>query len=234
MSENPSLSVVIPVYNEQATLKTILKQVLAQPWCTEVIIVDDGSTDGSIAQIAALKDNRVRLVLQKHQGKGAAVVQGVSFAQGSHIVVQDADLEYSPSDIAELWHIAQENPKVCIYGSRLLEHNAQMPWFQVVANKVLSILHNKLFGTQLTDMETGYKLIPSSVFKKITPHLSESGFGFEPQISALLSTSGYTIVEVPVRYQPRTFAEGKKITWLDGVKALFVLSNSKRKQLYGN
>lgn len=218
------LSVVMPCFNEEATITRALERVLAQPFVHEVVVVDDGSTDGSVALVEAVDDPRVRLVRQPwNQGKGAALRRGFAEVSGQFVVVQDADLEYDPADLARLLVPLRDGRADVVFGSRFMggsEHRVLYYWHSL-GNRFLTTLSNMATNVNLTDMETCYKVFRSEVIKGID--LVEDRFGFEPEVTAKVAAMGCRIYEVGVSYSGRTYAEGKKINWKDGVRAVVAI-----------
>ncbi|MFH1565745.1 MAG: glycosyltransferase family 2 protein [bacterium] len=218
------LSVVIPVYNELETLEKILKKVKAVPVSKEIILVDDGSTDGSreILEKLKRKDASLKIIFQKeNQGKGAALRAGFKEAIGELVIVQDADLEYDPADYLKLIAHLKSSLVDVVYGSRFMGSYKDMTTLHYWGNRVLTFFTNLFFGVVLTDMETCYKLIPLEIIKKID--IKSNRFNFEPEITAKILKMGKKIKEVPISYAGRTASEGKKITWKDGFSALATL-----------
>jgi glycosyltransferase involved in cell wall biosynthesis len=218
------LSVIIPVFNESSTIDILLTRVWNEKlfsWKKEIIVVDDGSTDGT-RKILSRWEKRVHVVYQKKNGgKGAAVKQGLLHATGDVILIQDADLEYSPSDYKILL-TPFENPRVyVVYGSRFLGPHLSTMFVYALGNKFVTLVTNLLYNTNITDMETGYKVFRKEVLANIT--IQAKRFDFEPEITAKILKSGYQIYEVPISYYGRKFTEGKKLTWKDGVAALLTL-----------
>lgn len=211
----------MPVYNERATIREIVSRTLAADVEKELLIVDDCSTDGTreiIAELAAA-DSRIRVFLHdKNSGKGAAVKTALANVSGDIIIIQDADLEYCPEDFpALIGPIANDFADV-VYGTRFIgPHRVFMVW-HFFANKLLTLLTNILYNTMLTDMEVGYKAFRASIFREIT--IRSNGFDFEPEVTAKIFKRNYRVFEVPITYCGRTYAEGKKITWRDGFRAL--------------
>lgn len=227
------LSIIIPVFNEEHTIAKVLQKVSAVkiPGVKkEIIVVDDGSQDGTISQIKSLKQNDINLILhKKNMGKGAAVRTGIKNATGDYIIIQDADLEYDPADIAKLILPIQNGVAKVVYGTRLkrlpnLLKDERTPLFFIhyFGNRFLSLLTSVLYGQWITDMETGYKIFPKSSLEKI--NLYAKSFDFEPEITAKLLRKGYKILEVPITTNPRGYDEGKKLNTIkDGTIALKVL-----------
>ncbi len=220
------ISVVMPCYNERATLAAIVARVLAQPFDLELVVVDDGSTDGSreLLQELAAGDARVRAVFQPvNRGKGAALHRGFAEATGDVVVVQDADLEYDPADYAGLLAPILDGRADVVYGSRFLHGPRRVLYYwHSVANHLLTTLSNVVSNLNLTDMETCYKAFRREVLAQVT--LREERFGFEPEVTVKVSrVPGVRIWEVPISYAGRTYAEGKKIGLKDAVRAVWVL-----------
>jgi glycosyltransferase involved in cell wall biosynthesis len=216
----------MPVYNERATLRAIVEQVLKAPLETELICVDDGSRDGSreiLAEIQAQFSN-VRVLLQpKNLGKGAALRRGIQAATGDYVVIQDADLEYDPNEYTALLDPLVQGKADVVYGSRFLggaPHRVLYFWHSV-GNRLLTLLSNCLTNINLTDMETCYKVFRREVIQAIP--LEEDRFGFEPEITVKVAKRHLRIYEVGISYCGRTYEEGKKIGWKDGVRALWCL-----------
>ena len=218
------LSVLIPVYNEERTLERLLDAVEERPEVAELVIVDDGSTDGT-AEILSQRGFRVNARVIRHdrnRGKGAALRTAIAAATGDVALVQDADLEYDPAEFPLLLAPIERGRAEVVYGSRsFAAHSAYSFWF-VIGNKLVTLWTNVLFNSYLSDMETCYKLMPLSVWRSLD--LRSDGFDIEPEITAKLLKSGRRIYEVPISYAARGRVEGKKLTWRDGVMALWTLS----------
>jgi glycosyltransferase involved in cell wall biosynthesis len=218
------LSVVIPVYNEQATLLELLRQVRAVDLPKEIIIVDDCSTDATRDLLAKLPPSEdLRVLLQpRNMGKGAALRRGFEAVTGDIVVVQDADLEYDPSEYAVLIQPILANKADVVYGSRFLggPHRVLLFWHSV-ANKVLTTLSNMLTDLNLTDMETCYKVFRADLIRRI--RLREDRFGFEPEFTAKIARARARVFEVPISYNGRDYSEGKKINWKDGIAAIYFI-----------
>lgn len=221
----PQLSVVIPIYNERNTLAEVLRRVRAVPVEKEIILVDDGSTDGTRELLAGLQnDPDVRVVcLPANRGKGAAVRAGFALAAADIVLVQDADLEYDPENYLNLLRPIQENRADVVYGSRYLHAGTRRFDFHRFGNRVLTALSNRFTGLGLTDMETCYKVFRREIIVSLAPRLRENRFGFEPEVTAHLAGGGYRVLEVPITYRPRTYREGKKIGWRDGLRAIWCI-----------
>ncbi len=221
--ENPLLSVVMPVFNERATIEEIISRVLRVPIRTELIVVDDGSTDGTRDVLQTLQRERgFQLVLQpRNQGKGAALRRGFQDVTGDLVVIQDADLEYSPEEYPGLIELICQGRADVVYGSRFLGRHRVFLFTHYLGNRLLTLLTNVLYNTMLSDMETCYKVMRTEVLRSMT--LKSNSFGIEPEITAKIFKRGYRVYEVPITYDGRSYDEGKKITWRDGVVALWVL-----------
>jgi glycosyltransferase involved in cell wall biosynthesis len=218
-----TLSVIIPVYNEEHTIQEILRQVRALGLTHEIIVVDDGSTDGTRALLETEANQPgTTVVLQtRNMGKGAAVRAGFERATGDILLIQDADLEYDPRDYPALLRPIEEGRVTVVYGSRFLGPRKAMLFWHMLGNKFLTLLTNVLFNTILSDMETCYKVFRADVIKGIP--LRSRRFEFEPEITAKVLKRGHRIFEVPISYYGREYDEGKKITWREGPKAIWTL-----------
>ncbi len=222
------LSIIIPTYNEAHTIASIVKQVQAirLGLSLELIIVDDASTDRTRAIIEDIRTEgslNIRVVIhEKNQGKGAAIRTGLAHATGEIILIQDADLEYDPRDYPALLEPILEDRAEVVFGNRFHGGPHRVLYFwHYVANRFLTLLTNIVTGLNLTDMEVGYKVFHADTLKRIT--LRSNRFGFEPEVTIKMAKLGCRIYEVPIRYHGRTYEEGKKIGWKDGVAALFHL-----------
>jgi len=219
------VSFLVPAYNEAATIATLLDAVWALELEKQIVVVDDGSTDGTGEIVERWRDGRdgVVVVTQQNQGKGAAVRAAIPHADGDISVIQDADLEYDPADVPALIQPIERGVADVVYGSRLSGGRPQRAYlfWHLVGNRFLSLLTNVLYNTTLSDMETGYKAFRTDVLRSLD--LSQDDFGIEPEITAKVCKRQLRIYELPISYYGRTYAEGKKITWRDGLKAIRVL-----------
>lgn len=219
-----SLSVIVPVFNERNTVAEIVRRMrsVELPLEREIVVVDDGSTDGTRQVLSQLADSTVHVVLHEHnQGKGAAVRTGLAQVTGDLVLIQDADLEYDPDDWPKLLAPALKGRARVVYGSRFTGERRNMLFIHWVGNRFLSLVTNVLYNTTLSDMETCYKLFEREVIQEIP--LRASRFDFEPEVTAKVLRQGIRIYEVPISYSGREFDEGKKITWQDGFAALWTL-----------
>ena len=215
------LSIIIPVYNEKGTIGQVIEEVDAVPLEKEIIVVDDGSTDGTVEAIRRKESKLTRVHLSPvNFGKGAAIRIGLTYVTGDVIVIQDADSELDPREYLKLIEKIDSGADV-VYGSRFLKKNPNIRLITRLANRFLTFLTNLLYGCRLTDMETAYKMFRAPVVKKL--RLRCIGFEVEPEITAQFLKNGYRIEEVPISYNPRTEDEGKKIGWRDGVRAIYYL-----------
>src|SRR5215467_10149470 len=221
--KDPLLSVVMPVYNERATIEEIIPRVLAVPIRVELIVVDDGSTDGTRDLLTGLqKQHQFKLIFQpKNGGKGAALRRGFQEVTGDLVVIQDADLEYSPEEFPDLIDLICKGRADVVYGSRFLGRHRVFLFTHYLGNRLLTSITNVLYNTMLSDMETCYKVMRTDVLRSFT--LEANGFGIEPELTAKIFKRGYRVYEIPISYDGRGYEEGKKITWRDGVVALWVL-----------
>jgi glycosyltransferase involved in cell wall biosynthesis len=221
--ESPLLSVVMPAYNERETIGEIVARVLAIPMRVELVVVDDCSTDGTRAHLGELqKQHGFTLLLQtRNQGKGAALRRGFAVVTGDIVAIQDADLEYSPEEFPSLAQLIIEGRADVVYGSRFLGRHRVFLFTHYLGNRLLTLVTNVLYNTMLSDMETCYKVMRREVLDGLD--LRSDGFGIEPEITAKIFKRGYRVYEVPITYDGRGYDEGKKITWRDGLVALWVL-----------
>ncbi|MBN1148082.1 MAG: glycosyltransferase family 2 protein [Anaerolineales bacterium] len=218
------ISVIIPVYNEIRTIEEIVSRVQATNIPDEILIVDDGSTDGTRQKLAGLDGaGPIRVILhERNQGKGAAVMSGIRQASGDVLIIQDADLEYNPRDYPALLMPIQENVADVVYGSRFLggPRRSTMFW-HMVANKLLTLMTNLLYNHILTDMETGYKVFRREIVQNMAIHAKR--FNFEPEFTAKILKRGVRVFEVPISFNPRDYSEGKKIKLKDAFEAIWAL-----------
>jgi glycosyltransferase involved in cell wall biosynthesis len=219
------LSIIVPVYNERNTVQELLRRVRAVDLgeiAKEIIIVDDGSTDGT-GDILRLEEDSSTKVLrrEKNRGKGAAVRAALPHATGDYVIIQDADLEYDPEDYRAMLAPVMKSKADVVYGSRFTGEHRDMLYWHWVGNKFLSLMTNVLYNTTLSDMETCYKLFSRESLEGI--EIKSDRFEFEPEITAKILKKKFRIYEVPVSYAGREYEEGKKIVWMDGFKALWAL-----------
>ena len=218
------LSVIVPIFNERNTVVEIMRRMRAVdlPVECEFVLVDDGSTDGTRQVLAQLGDSTVHVVSHDtNRGKGAAIRTGLELVTGDLLLIQDADLEYDPSDWPKLLAPIFRGRATVVYGSRFTGERRNMMFFHLVGNRLLALVTNLLYNTTLSDMETGYKVFARSALDGI--RIRSDRFDFEPEITAKILRKGIRIYEVPVSYTGREVEEGKKITWRDGVAALYAL-----------
>ncbi len=227
--KDPLLTVAMPVFNEEVFVEESVRRVLATPWRKEVLLVDDASTDGTLPILERLAREHADVRLLRHQvnrGKGAALHTAFAAARGEVVVIQDADLEYDPREYEELLGPILDGRADVVFGSRFLGGPHRVHNFHhYLANKGLTFLSNTLTGLNLTDMETCYKAFRRDVLDALT--LREERFGFEPEFTARVAAGGFRVYEVPISYSGRDYAEGKKITWRDGVRAVLVIIRSR-------
>lgn len=219
------VSIIVPVFNESATVAAVIARLLEVPLPAprEILVVNDGSTDGTRAVLDAMPAHAAVRVIHAPQngGKGRAIRIGLAEARGTIIAIQDADLELDPAQIASLVAPILAGEARVVYGSRFLQPTSRAPWLTVVANRTLTACTNLLYGARITDMETCYKVMETEVARSLA--LESDRFDIEPEITAKLLRRGHAIVERPVSFEPRSRAQGKKIGWRDGVRALQVL-----------
>lgn len=214
-------SIIIPVYNEEKTIEKILKKVLASPIEKEVIVVNDGSNDKTLKILGKYKKEITYVSHQKNLGKGRAIRTGLKYASGEIVLIQDADLEYDPSDYQNLIKPIIEKKAKVVFGSRWLGKRRGKPSLFYFGTQLLTWVTNLLYGTKITDESCGYKVFETKLLKSLK--LESKRFEFCPEVTAKLAKKGVQIAEVPIKYTPRSMSEGKKIKWRDGIFALLTL-----------
>lgn len=220
--EAMKLTVIIPVYNEIATLPQLLQRINAQPFDLEIIIVDDHSTDGTREYIKTLPSNTYKkLYHSRNMGKGAAVRSAQAHVKGDIVIIQDADLEYQPDDYKDLIKPIVAGHADVVYGTRFLGAHRVFYFWHYVGNKILSLITNILYNTILSDMECGYKVFKREIFKEIK--IESYGFELEPELTAKVFKQGLRVVEIPITYYGRSYNDGKKISWTDFFPAIWTL-----------
>jgi glycosyltransferase involved in cell wall biosynthesis len=220
---DPMVSVVMPAFNERDTIEEIVRRVIAVPIRLELIVIDDCSTDGTREKLGALqRELGFTLLLQpRNGGKGAAVRAGFAKMSGEIVVIQDADLEYSPEEYPSLIELICSGRADVVYGSRFLGRHRVFLFTHYAGNRALTLLTNVLYNTMLTDMETCFKVMRVEVIRSM--QLRSNRFGIEPELTAKIFKRGYRVYEIPITYDGRGYSEGKKITWRDGVVAVWTL-----------
>lgn len=220
------LSIIVPVYNEEKTVVIILQKILKQKDVKEVVVVDDASTDNSVKLIKEFSNKKITLLEhEKNLGKGKAVQTGLERVTGDYVLIQDADLEYDPEEIPLLLAPIRKGKAEVVYGSRFTGERRNMFFWHMLGNKFLSLMVNVLYNTTLSDMETCYKVMPTKLMRDL--NIKSNDFAIEPEITCKILKRGIFIYEVPISYTGRTFEEGKKITWKDGVRALYTILTTK-------
>jgi glycosyltransferase involved in cell wall biosynthesis len=222
------LSILMPVYNESATLRRAVKSVLDvnYPCEIELVAVDDGSKDDSLSQLRSIDDARLVVIAhERNQGKGAAIRTASEAATGDYMIICDADLEYRPEEIPALLAPVLAGEATVVYGTRSFgAHNAYSYWY-VLGNRGVTLAANLLFNCYISDLETCFKLLPTALYRRLD--IQAAGFGMEAQVTARLLKSGIRPYEVPISYRARSREEGKKLTWRDGVEALWILGRER-------
>lgn len=216
-----SLSIIVPVYNEERTLVSIMTALAEKCSDAQIVYVDDGSADRSKTILHSYARAQDTVISKKNGGKGSAIREGLLHANGTHTVIQDADLEYDPTDILKLFAEAQKYPGSAIFGSRFLQDNPNIYRIFLLGNKTLTAWLNLLFGSRLTDSYTCYKLLPTDLFRSL--ELTSRGFEMEAEICGKCLRRGIPIRELPISYRPRTIEEGKKIGWKDAFKGVTMM-----------
>jgi glycosyltransferase involved in cell wall biosynthesis len=225
------LSIIMPVYNEEVRVAEAVKLLLSVdfPCDVELVVVDDGSKDGTVAALAGIDDPRMRLIQHaRNQGKGAAVKTGAGEANGEFLVILDADLEYDPRDIPSLLEPVLDGRTRVVYGSRSFGSNTAFSFWYVMGNKLVTTFANVLFNCYISDLETGYKLMPTDLYRSMA--IKSKGFGMEAEVTGKLLRRSIRPYEVPISYRARSREEGKKITWVDGVEALWILTKERMRR----
>lgn len=217
----PLLTVLVPIYNEEATLAEVMHALSAALPESEIVYIDDGSKDGSLQILKREKRPQDIVVTKENGGKGSAIREGLKHATGEYCVIQDADLEYDPKEILTLLKEAQAHPRSIVFGSRFLAKNPNIYSLYLLGNKTLTAIVNILFGGHLTDSYTCYKLFPTDILRSLP--LTARGFELEAELSAYPLKFGHEIRECPITYKPRTFEEGKKINGKDAVKGILTM-----------
>jgi glycosyltransferase involved in cell wall biosynthesis len=224
-NRQPTLSIIVPVFNEEKTLLHLLKKVQKvklKGLRKQIVVVDDGSTDKTRALLKKIKMPNVEIYYhEKNKGKGAAIRTAIPHTTGDYVVVQDADLEYDPADYEKLLVPLLDGLADVVYGSRFMGTHRAFMFMHYMGNIFLSVVTSVLYGTILTDMETCYKVFKGDILRGLT--LRSNRFEFEPEVTAKLLKKNYKIFEMPISYRGRSFSEGKKITWRDGITALVTL-----------
>lgn len=221
MSATLRLSVIVPVYNEENTIQVILNRLVAEKRVSEVIVVNDGSTDETKKILQQFSHRKVRIFHKENGGKGSAVRYGLAHVRYEYVLIQDADLEYHPEDIPKLLEPIEKEWSTVVYGSRFLGPHSNLLFWHRVGNGLLNLCVNILFDSTLSDMETCYKVVPTELMKELD--LQSNAFELEPEITCKILKQKINIFEVPITYVGRDFSQGKKITWHDGISALWTI-----------
>jgi glycosyltransferase involved in cell wall biosynthesis len=219
---SPELSIIVPVYNEAATLRTIMTALMQTCSDAQIIYVDDGSKDDSLKILHAMVRPTDCVIAKENGGKGSAIIAGLEKATGQYTVIQDADLEYDPREIQSLLDAAKTHPNTAIFGSRFFQGKTpHIYWRFLIGNKVITGWLNLLFDCKLTDSYTCYKLLPTKIFKQL--NLKSKGFELEAEIASRCLKTGIKVMEVPISYRPRSIEQGKKINGMDAIKGAFMM-----------
>ncbi|MEE8112639.1 MAG: glycosyltransferase family 2 protein [Acidobacteriota bacterium] len=217
------ISVVVPVFNEASTIAEVLRRIRETPYDKEILVVDDGSTDGTAETLAGIADPQLRILRhERNRGKGAALRTAFREVRGEVVIIQDSDLEYDPRDYPKLLRPIEEGKADVVFGSRFIgEPHRVMFFWHYVGNRILTTLSNMFTNLNLTDMETGYKAFRASILEEI--RIRSDRFGFEPEFTAKVARGGYRIYETAISYSGRGYEDGKKITWRDGLAAVWYI-----------
>ena len=219
LKKNIRLSVIVPAFNEEKTIGHIVRSLLSQAEVMEIVVVDDCSLDQTSKEVKKIKDKRVRYFRhEKNQGKGKAIQTGLSHVRGEYTLIQDADMEYDPIEIPHLLKPILTGKAQVVFGSRFTGSHTNMFYWHYVGNKALNFIVNIFYNTTLSDMETCYKVVPTAMMRQM--RLRENDFRIEPEITCKLLRMGVRIFEIPISYVGRTYEDGKKITWKDGILAM--------------
>lgn len=222
------LSILMPVYNEVSTVEQSVRRVLevAYPCNVELVLVEDGSTDGTIEVLKGLDDPRLSIHYhERNRGKGAAIRTAASMASGDYMIICDADLEYLPTDIPALLRPVLDGEASVVYGTRTFSSNSAFSFWYVMGNRAVTLAANVLFNSYISDLETCFKMMPLELYRELD--VTAPGFGMEAQLTARLLARGVRPYEVPIHYKARSRESGKKLTWKDGVEALVILAQER-------
>ncbi len=212
------ITAIVPVYNEVKTIKQVIDKLVKSKHIAQIIIVNDGSTDGTKKILTKIKHPKIKILHKDNGGKGSAVRSGLAQVKTDYVLIQDADLEYDPADLGTLIKPIKQGKATVVFGSRFLGAHSNLLYWHRKGNEFLNFVVNILYNTTLSDMETCYKLVPTSLLKSL--NLQSNQFDIEPEITCKLLKQGINIYEVPISYVGRNFDQGKKITWRDGLHAL--------------